>query len=300
MQAMPRVLIALCLLAMASAATIQAKATAPAAAPLESLVIMQVDGNIVIDPLGRVADYRVDTPVLEELRVAIDRAVRQWRFQPVVIDGTPRRVSAKMRVVLAATRIAEKFQVKIDNVVFPDADKSSRERWKNENASATISIRSIQPPGYPRALMQAGVSGRVLLGVRIGADGRVAEVVAIQSMVFDVSGRDRTLAAAIRQFEGAAVSAAKSWRFNVVAKSVALAPKDMTGMVPVEFVMDRSKVDLPGQWRTVVRLPKRPMGWLKETPEIQKIGVSDVVNGELISLSDSPVLASAVIGTELL
>lgn len=300
MQVMPRVRIALCLLAMASTGPIQAKDAAPAVVPLESLITMQVDGNIVIDPLGRVADYRVDTPVLEELRLAIDRAVRQWRFQPVVIDGTPRQVSAKMRVVLAATRIAEKYQVKIDNVVFPDADKSARERWKNENASATISIRSIQPPGYPLALLQAGVSGRVLLGVRIAADGRVAEVVAVQSMLFDVSGRERTLASAIRQFEGAAVSAAKSWRFNVVAKSVALAPKDMTGMVPVEFVMDRSKADLPGQWRTVVRLPRRPIGWLKQTPEIQKIGVSDVVNGELISLSNSPVLATAVIGTELL
>lgn len=262
---------------------------------LESVVVMQIDGSLSIDAAGRVAEFRIDTPLDDGLRASLDLAVLKWRFRPVLIDGVARNARAKMRIVLAARETDGGYKVNVDNVIFPEGTATGLKQPITEQ----ITSRSLKPPKYPPGLNMARVTGTVLLGIRVGSDGRAAEVVAIQSMLFDIKGRDSVLADAIRGFEQSSIDAAKRWTFNVPVGMPATAEL-MTVAVPVEYSLEkRQRAELPGTWRTVVRAPRKPPHWLEDAPDVQKVGVTDVVSGEMIPSAGALTFASDVVGTAL-
>jgi len=77
--------------------------------------------------------------------------------------------------------------------------------------------------------------------------------------------------------------AARQWRFNISAVRGQMAAAQRTVNVPVEFVADaKPGWELPGQWRTIVRVPKRPVEWLPKSSDLQNVGVSDVAAGEMV------------------
>ena len=288
-----RLLLPLCLL-FAAGAVLAAVNPAPTSipGPLESVVVMHVDGSIVFDEQGQVVEYKIDTPVVEALGSMLDRTVHAWRFKPVVIDGTPRRARTQMRIVLAAIKVGESYQVKVDNVVFPGAGAT-----KASDSVPQITRNQLKPPRYPGSLNRAGITGTVLLGIRIGADGQAEQVTAIQSMLFDVKGRDRVLNEAIRQLEKSAVDAAIHWTFNVPATIAHLSAEHRTVTVTAEYVLEKNTRDAPGKWRTVVRIPKREMDWLPKAAGIQKVGVADTQPGEVIPVASAVSLVSDVVGS---
>jgi len=237
-------------------------------APVESVVAMQVDGWVSFDTLGQVEDYRITTPVHESIRAGLDGTVRKWKFHQVLVDGTPRRAKTRIRVTLVAKQQSDGIQVKVDNVVFPSEQGDATARVDGQ--PEPITGNKLRPPGYPVGLMQQGVAGAVLLAIRVGPDGR------------------------------AAVSAAKSWTFNVPATAKPRTADEQTVTVPVEYVMDKAKVNVAGQWRTIVRVPKRTIGWMTPEPGTQSVGVADAVSGELIPLNSAIALATDVVGMSLL
>lgn len=266
-------------------------------APVESVVAMQVDGWVSFDTLGQVEDYRITTPVHESIRAGLDGTVRKWKFHPVLVDGVPRRAKTRMRVTLAAKQESDGVRLKVDNVVFPS--EPGDVTAKVDGQPEPISGRKLRPPGYPLGLMQQGVAGAVLLAIRVGPDGRAAEVIAVQSMLYDVRGGASALRVGIRMLEKSAVDAAKGWTFNVPATENLRNADEQTVTVPVEYVMDKAKVNLAGQWRTIVRVPKRSIGWRTPAPGTQSVGVADAVAGELIPLNSAIALATDVAGAVL-
>lgn len=267
-------------------------------APVESVVAMQVDGWVSFDTLGQVEDYRITTPVHESIRAGLDGTVRKWKFHQVLVDGTPRRAKTRIRVTLVAKQQSDGIQVKVDNVVFPSEQGDATARVDGQ--PEPITGNKLRPPGYPVGLMQQGVAGAVLLAIRVGPDGRAAEVLAVQSMLYDVRGGASALRVGIRMLEQSAVSAAKSWTFNVPATAKPRTADEQTVTVPVEYVMDKAKVNVAGQWRTIVRVPKRTIGWMTPEPGTQSVGVADAVSGELIPLNSAIALATDVVGMSLL
>jgi len=270
---------------------------APTDAPVESVITTQVDGSVTFGTTGEVESYQIDTKVMGPLRLPLENAVRRWKFKPVLVDGVPRRAFTRMRVTLAAKEVAGGLQVKVDNVVFPlrKGDPVTRVDGEAEQVTA----KKLGPPSYPFGLMKQGVGGIVLLAIRVDAEGRAAEVVAVQSMLFDVRGRPQTLHKAILVLEKSAISAAKAWTFNVPPTAKPRTADDMTITVPIEYRIDTKPVPA-GEWRTVVRIPKREIGWLKPAAGTQSVGVADAVSGEVIPLTTSVALATDVIGSELL
>jgi TonB family protein len=255
---------------------------------------MQVDGSIVIDPQGQVSEFTIDTPLLDKMRVALDRTVRTWRFEPVIVDGAPRTARAKMRVILSALAQGDNYQVKIDNVVFPGVSGTDNTA---PPLPPLITAKSLQPPRYPPALVFAGVSGTVLLAVKVGADGQVAQVMAVQSALLDVKGDKSTLSKAVQMFEQSAIGVAKTWRFNVGSKEGPLSARDMTVTVPITYMVEGKKPVAPGTWRTEVRAPPRPIEWLQDEPDVQTIGVADVADGEVLPVGSALTLVTHVVGT---
>jgi hypothetical protein len=267
----------------------------PTAEPLESVMVMQVDGWIRIDPEGGVADFTIDSELLPKLRQNLERTVRGWRFEPVVIDGTPRMVRARTRVVLAASQIGNAYRITVDNVTFPN--EPDAEASLPDDLPPPIGAGKLEPPSWPRGLLGANVSGQVLLCLRIGAGGRVEEVVAVQSMLFDVKGKDRVLRDVIQQFERSALITARRWHFKISAERGRMSADERSVNVPVVFAMERRPdVDLPGRWRTIVRAPQRAVQWLPESPDSPKVGVSDVAAGEVMSSSSLVKLNTDVVG----
>jgi hypothetical protein len=269
----------------------------PADAPVESVITTQVDGSLTFGTTGEVESYQIDTKVMDPIRLPLENAVRKWKFKPVLVDGVPRRAFTRMRVTLAAKEVAGGLQVKVDNVVFPIGKGEVVTRVDGE--VEPITGKKLGPPSYPFGLMRQGVGGMVLLAIRVDAEGRAAEVLPVQSMLFDVSGRPKTLHGAILLLEKSAATAAKAWTFNVPATARPRTAEHMTITVPIEYTVD-SKPLPAGQWRTVVRVPKREIGWLKPAAGTQSVGVADAVSGEVIPLTTSVALATDVIGSELL
>lgn len=272
-----------------------------AAAPMESVLITRVEGSLVIDPEGKVESFEISTPLAAELRAGVDRAVTGWRFQPVRVDGQPVRARSAMIITLAGTRLGEGFRVKIDNVVFPvDNRGEMKAGYRIENPSASIVLKSMRPPGYPTDLMRAGISGTVLVAFRIGPDGRIAEASSVQSMLFDVRGRDRIMQKIVRQFEAVAVSAVKGWRFEVTQKAAIPSAREMTQYVSIVFLMQGVEGDpKPGLWRTVVRGASKAPAWLPPTARTM-VGVADLAGGRMLTPDARVVLTTEVAGTDLM
>jgi len=287
-----RQLMFFCCLVVAGQGATQAKEALPTTGPLESVITMQVNGSIAIDPNGQVSDLIIDTPLSETLRSRLDRTVRAWHFETDIIDGVSRGASAKMRVTLNALAQGDNPQIRIDNVVFA-SDSSG-------NAMAPlITGKSLPPPRYPRNLLNLGVSGAVVLAVRVGADGQVAQSMVVQSALLDVEGDKSTLGKALRLFERSATDAAKAWRFNVGSKGGPMSAKEMTAVVPITYVMEGKQPVASSTWRIEVRTPSRPIEWLQDVPDVQTIGVDDVVYGEVLPVDRKLKLLTAVVGTIL-
>jgi hypothetical protein len=270
-------------------------------APMESVLVSRLEGSLVIDVDGSVDSFQIDTPMIEGLRAGVERAVSSWRFNPVLLDGKPVRASYPMILTLAGTRIGEGYNVKIDNAVFPlKKPGETKPGYSVDTPSSSIVIRDMHPPMYPTDMMRAGISGTVLVAFRIGADGRVAEASSVQTMLFDLRGRDRVMQQIVRQFERVAVSSVKDWTFVVTAKTGAPAVADMTQYVPIAFLMEGVQYDpKPGKWRTVVRDAVKRPAWLP-AEEKTKVGVADLSGGQMLSPDPRLVPTTNVAGTDVM
>ena len=292
-------LLPLCLLFAVNAAPAREKApAAPELGTLESVLTTQVNGWIVIDPQGQLTDIRIDTQIPDTLRTSLIRNSGKWRFHPVVVDGMPRTARARIRFVLAARKLGSDYRISVDNVLFPEGDEPSP--GHAEKPKAVISAIALTPPKYPYGAQRAEISGIVLLGLKIGPDGSVQEVVPVQSSLLNIAGPAKVMRYAIRQFEQASIAAAKSWRFNVAAGSATTTPEQMTVMLPLRFTMQGAPVDKPGLWRTELRAPRQELTWLGQGSNTQKVGVSDLADGEVMPVASTMRLASDVIGKDLL
>jgi hypothetical protein len=264
--------------------------TAPAfaatqAVPLETVLTTQLDGQITIDPQGRTADYTIDTPVSDALKNKLGEIIRGWEFEPVVIDGKPVTASASMRLSLVGFQDGAAIRVGIDNVTFPDADGVG----SDEPPPVELKSQKMTPPDYPSDNFHSGLEGRVLLYVRVAPDGRVADVAAGQSGLYNPQRElsDKTLAKGLSRFESAALKAARAWKFEVKVNAQQTTDDDFTIHVPVEFHLSHLGAWVgPGRWYHQVRTPSRPAPWLAQPP-VQRVGVGDVVGGEILPLASA-------------
>lgn len=250
-------------LALACLLTGAAKAPEQTAA-LESLVLMHVDGNITIEPDGRVGDVVFDTKFDDVLRSALDAKMRGWHFTPVRVAGQARRVETKFQVMLAAEEQAGGVTVRIDDTSFGDSGQAAVARAVvPDGTAAPITLKRISLRHYPINLKPAGQIGRVHLVMRIAPDGRVADVMATQSLVFDIDGRETDAAArrAMRTFEASAIADARTWTFNVPGLASARSASDMSVAIDVEYE-SRYDTAVAGQWLPVKRGPQRVVDWL--------------------------------------
>jgi outer membrane biosynthesis protein TonB len=298
----------LCLAALLPVAAIATAAPAPAAIEpfatkdLQQALLLSVEGTIVIEADGSVGEYAISTRTTPDIDALLVKSIPRWRFEPVLVDGKPARAKSRMRLSLAAVRQGQNYRVGIENAVFPGPAADAAEVARASTGSPVEAFgRRMNPPVYPRDLERAGVSGRVLLGLHFGPDGKMLEVVPVQSMLFNVRRYNNEARKAVSLLEQASVDAARLWSVEVRQKPGApTTARDFTSYTTIEFVlgptrhrgvneMPRSNDAPSGEWREAIRTPKRPMPWLAgmETPDV---GVADVAGGEMLPLAGGPKL----------
>ena len=264
---------------------------------LETVLIMDVAGSVTIDPSGAVAEVKIDTPLIPSLQSSVERTVRLWRFKPVLIDGSARQVSTGMAIVLVATAVGQDYRVKIDSVHFSAGKGQVVARGDGDKEQ--ISAGTLAPPKYSHDAQMANMNGAILLAIRVRPDGKVGEVSAVQSMLYEVPSHRGSLRRGLASLEATAVDCARHWTFNVPADAATRSPEQMTVTVPVDFNLGY-QFDVPGQWFKVMRLPRRPIGWLPATASDAQLGLASVGVSGVSPLASAFQLSQEVAGTPLL
>ena len=267
----------------------------------ESVMTMRVDGELAIDTQGQVLDYRIDTKLQPELQQLIAKAVPSWLFWPVVIDGKPVAAKTNMRITLAARPVDTGYAIKVDNVTFRTESASPPDPRLYKD-TVSITSKSMKPPGYPKGLQQAGAEGMVLLYLKINLDGKVDQVTAAQSSLFNIKGSAKTMETGLALLEASTVTAAKRWTFQVDPKGKAVTDEDLTISVPVLYLLAKKNINAAGLWRQEVRGPMHRAPWLHQIGDIrlaQRPGVSDFDSGEMLPLTSPFKIRDGVVGKAL-
>jgi TonB family protein len=272
----------------------------------EDVKAMRVEGRLQIAPDGSVASASIATPMTPELRAALESRARGWEFVPVLREGQPAIAEALMILDLVARQQpgSEGFTIQIASAWFDDPARIEERRrlgWPLENASARIRQDGpLDGPQYPRQLQSLGVEGKVMVAVRVDAEGRVAEAVAVQSMLVDARGRDRAVGAALRQFEQSALSGARQWRFIVEPRGP-LTPANMTVTVPVWYSLRTHITEhgSTGAWERQLRTPERPLPWIPKDQAQRSFGLATATAGAMRQLDPPIRLRRDVAGTML-
>lgn len=198
---------------------------AAAETPAQPVYTKQLSGDIVIDVEGNVRNYELkDADLTPQLREIVDRSIRHWRFEPVVVDGKPVNAKTSMRLQIEAKPIAEGYAIKVDSIVF---------------GSPTRDQSKLKPPRYPWVAQQGGVEALVVLVLRLDAEGRVTDLYPEQTSLSG-SGPEKIVQQWRRMFEDNAMEAARRWRFEIKETVDGRPVADSAVRIPVEYRLGKA------------------------------------------------------------
>lgn len=187
-----------------------------AAAPQAPAMISEGSGSLDIDTLGMVESVSLATGHGEQVDRVIIGKMKQWRFEPVRVDGQVRSVRAHMRFLLSARPVegSEALQLSIADVDFVDP--------RLEAKPAARLAHVTQPPVYPREMISRRLGARLELAVELDADGSVLRAAPVQGWLIGRPVQDKLRDKYMAQFVKASTHAVKTWRFEPPAPGEAL------------------------------------------------------------------------------
>jgi hypothetical protein len=311
-----------CLLLASSGALAQQQVATPDAG--EALLTMRIDGDVTVDPQGKVSGYHIDTEVQSELKVLLEKAIPTWSFVPVVLDGNPVAVKSGMRITLAGKSVEGGYRISIDNVSFHEPEReharaqqphAGQPDVRRLTPQVTLSVKERKvSPRFPRY----AANGIVVVYVRAGLDGSVEDAIATQSALINAEGEPALLAQARKEMEDNAVAAIREWKLDVDAHGKTPDARDLTGAITVEYVWgapapnrprslfgptvrgSRPTESVSGKWRNELRGPMRKIPWLPDARLAEQIGVSDAGDGiPMVPLASPLQLRDGAIGKTL-
>lgn len=212
---------------------------------------MLVTGTIDIDAMGVVTSYRIEQAEVlpKAILDVLDRRVRQWRFEPVLVEGKPTPARSPMQMRLATRREGPNFLLRISGATFGQVE-----------GEASLVRGKLRPPRYPDAAAYGGVGGTVYLVLQIGRDGAVQDAVAEQ-VNLRVVGTESEMAAYRDLLARAATGTARNWLFNFPAQGEDADEPFISVRVPVDFIAPNARKEKAGEWYAYVPGPRQPIPW---------------------------------------
>lgn len=257
-----------------SAAVLAAAAETPTS-PAPPLYKQRLSGDIVIDTDGNVRSYELkDADLTPQVRELVDRSIRSWRFEPVLVDGKPVNAKTSLNMQIEAKPLEQGYAVKVDSIAFgaPKRDQSK-----------------LKPPRYPLLAQQGGVEALVVLVLRLDAEGRVIDLYPEQTSLSG-TGPDKIVQQWRRMFENNAIEAARHWRFEIKETIDGRPVADSAARIPVEYRLRKAS-----GWTALFptggpsRIPPWGQAWRPEaTPASLRQGESLSLTSAF-KLKDSPV-----------
>jgi len=214
---------------------------------------MRVTGAIHIATDGSVERVQLDTPDKLPKGIAgfVESNMASWRFEPVLVDGVPRRALTKVSALLVGKTIGGgQMSVSIRGADFNDDTVVP--------ATQQIAGRQLRPPAFPMSAAEEGAQGTVYLLVKVERDGTVGDVSAEQvnlRLVASAPQMDRHR----DRFARVAMAAARNWTFTPPTEGEQAAQPYWIVRVPVDFNFTGL---LPyGQWQVYVPGPRTRPDW---------------------------------------
>lgn len=254
------------------------KATTP-------VIELSVTGEIQIAPDGHVNDYQLKSDLAPTVAALVDRTVRGWRFEPVVVDGKAVVAKTTMSLYLRGQPApGDSYSLRIASVNF-----------------GTLTRAKQKPPEYPIDAQRAGLGARVELYLRIDADGKVVEATPRQTSLNMRARSEREAEVWRQRFEKASVRAAQQWRYDPSEFVNGNPVTNRYALAPIDFSMTRrGNTSANPDWTAYVPGPVHPAPWGKSDAD-SKDGarVAQLSNGETASTNSHFHLKDDVVGKTL-
>lgn len=190
-----------------------------------------VDVEATTDIYGRVRAVKILRSIPKLDQAVID-AVKQWVYEPAVIDGKPKEVTFRVSYRFRFDGKKEKVEANSEIVGPGQAVTVSAQEVEEFEKGAVRCIDGIEPPKlvkkvnpvYPEIARRAGVEGVVILEIKTDAAGRVQAAKILRS---------------IPLLDQAAIDAVKQWAYEpLIIEGV---PKPALFTVTVNFRLDGEK-----------------------------------------------------------
>lgn len=238
-----------------------ASAVGPGGVRKQAEMGMQLSGQIDIAPDGSVEAVRLDQQdrLSEGLARFVQSSVMAWSFEPVVRDGKPVAARSPLMLRLVGKRLEDgNTQVSIRSAGFETYDPESR---------TSVTASNMSPPTYPRPMYEMGGQGDVYLILKIGRDGRVADLYVEQVNMTVVASESQMRK--FRQVLGSnAMAAARRWEFRVPAAGAEADQPHWNIRVPVRYAIVDKGRSLPddeyGVWRAYIPGPRERAPWISD------------------------------------
>jgi|GEM_PF-2842042 len=189
-------------------------------------------GTIEVGADGTVESFKLSGSVGDEIDRVLERRIREWRFEPVVENGQPVPVQARVELTLHAIP-AGKGDMAVQIV---DAKFFESREGDGGRGAPPAPKSHLPPPYYPKKAAAAGVMANASMVVTVDREGRpvsdVVESLDLRTAAF-VRANDADKYA--RQFEAAIRSAMKDWK--VVTDDLAFTDGTARVRIPVNFYL---------------------------------------------------------------
>lgn len=181
----------------------------------EAAIKASIQGKVIINATTDVKGRVVDTQVVEgpqELRQAAQEAIKQWQYEPYVLDGVAKPV--KFTVIL-------KFNL--------DKKKKSQKPISLSTDQKPTLIKSPRPK-YPEKALKAGIQGSVVIEATTDTKGHVVQAKVIEGHPM---------------LNMAALETIKQWQYEVYYLEGE--PTPVTFTVVIKFSLDKTKTIKKGE-----------------------------------------------------
>lgn len=214
---------------------------------------MLLSGTILVDEQGRVAEFSIDKADKVEKQVLgfVDGSIRQWRFEPTLLDGKPAMLRNRVDVRLVARKQEDgNFTMRIAGANFRP--------YEVEPGTRVESVK-LAPPAFPDAAARAGVQATVYLMIRVGRDGKAEDVIA-ERVNLKVVGSEMAMRQWRQVFARSAMQAAREWTFATPSKGEDADRPFWSVRVPVDYQFIGADREY-GQWVAYVPGPVQDIPW---------------------------------------
>lgn len=249
--------------ALAPAAHAEAAPGSRAALREQVETSMLATGELQLDAEGRVTAMELeDEQTLgPQLAAFMRERIGSWEFEPMLVNGVAvaSRVPMSVRLVAKANNQGG-YSVRIVSADFTD---------HTDDDLTQVRSLSMDPPSFPPAAIEAGISGTVYLLLRIGRDGRVEDAVAEQ-VNLRMLAREGKMQRARNLLARVSTAKARHWTFRPPTQGSDVDRPYWSIRVPVSYTFGDSLDDVRGSgWVSYVPGPRTPAPWRTDDTEAE-------------------------------